>query len=83
MLPPAIVEKNVIKVLNWLNEDITRYPILGQKALEAAKVLEVSFAEVNIANRRIKFGLVPLTQKPVIKEVKPTGPKTIKSEVKE
>jgi hypothetical protein len=82
MLPPAVKEENVLKVLDWLSEDISRYPITGQKALDASVVLTVSFAEVNIANRRIRFGLMPLVQKPVIKDVTAKPLKT-KSEIKE
>lgn len=80
MLPPAVKEENVLKVLDWLSEDPSRYPVTGQNALDASVKLEVSFAEVNIANRRIRFGLVTLIKKPVIKEVKA---KPNKPEIKE
>lgn len=60
MLPPAVQESNIAKVLQWLNEDHSRYPVVGQRAMEAATVLGVTSAEVNIANRRIRFGLEQL-----------------------
>jgi hypothetical protein len=60
MLPPATEEKNILRVLDWLNEDHSRYPIVGQRALDAATELKVSFAEVNVANRRIRFGISSL-----------------------
>jgi hypothetical protein len=69
MLAPPVLEENILKVLAWLNENSNSYPLVGQRALDAAKELEVSFAEVNTANRRIKFGLVQL--EPVNKPKKP------------
>jgi hypothetical protein len=69
MLAPPVLEENILKVLAWLNENSDSYPLVGQRALDAAKELEVSFAEVNTANRRIKFGLVQL--EPVKKPKKP------------
>jgi hypothetical protein len=60
MLPPATKEENITKVLDWLNDDHSRYPVVGQRALDAAKELSVTFAEVNVANRRIRFGIASL-----------------------
>jgi hypothetical protein len=72
MLPQAPKEENVLKVLDWLNEDHSRYPVVGQRALEAAKELGVTSAEVNVANRRIRFGLAKLiTPKEKPKLIKP------------
>ena len=76
MLPPVTSEENVQKVINWILEDVSRYPVTGQRALNAANELGVSYGETNIANRRIRFGLVPLVQKPVIKIAKASEPKS-------
>jgi hypothetical protein len=79
MLPPATIEENILKVLVWLNEDHSRYPVVGQRALDAANKLGVSFAEVNVANRRIRFGIAnleapkPKLIKPVKNELKTTA----------
>ena len=63
-------EANISKVLDWYNEDITRYPCNGSKAVELANTLEIVPSEVNIATRRIALGLVQLAKPKNIKLVK-------------
>lgn len=74
MLPPVANEENISQVIIWIQKNPEKYPLVGQRALDASIELNVSFAEVNIANRRIKFGLVSLTE-----PAQPAGKKKNKS----
>jgi hypothetical protein len=84
MIKTESSEKQIEKILAWIEEDIeNRYPLIGTKLLEAAAKLEVNNHLMFIANRRISFGIHKL-QKPkkeVQKEVKKVTEETPKKDV--
>jgi hypothetical protein len=61
MLTPE-TEANIEKVLEWYNEDHSRYPCNGSNAVVLAQELSIIPSEVNIATRRIALGLVSLSK---------------------
>jgi hypothetical protein len=50
-------EDNINKVLEWFDEEHSRYPAVGSNSIVVAQKLGVMPSEVNIANRRIALGL--------------------------
>lgn len=69
-------ESNIEKVLEWFDEDHSRYPAAGAGAIAVSQLLGVSPGEVNIANRRVALDLR------LLKVKKPAKPPINKSEDK-
>jgi hypothetical protein len=57
---PVETEANIEKVLEWFEEDHSRYPAVGSQAIVVSHELNVLPGEVTLANRRVALGLKTL-----------------------